>query len=516
MSHTWPRVFDGIIDSEDPVTAYFSHQTLGLPDCVSPTSYDNVSPGCPSGCVDPVKIFSAYSPANATDDPIHALWYCALYPNITNNFRLGVLSETNSSFLTASHVDTSLAKAASVTSIIWTYLAAYCESLEGCKQQNPHVCQATTLSINGSMLNTDAIDSCVQSICAKHPGAANTDVAGIGVLTSYILQAGLTLLSALTLTILSWRLKKSDQTSSRTQRFYDALLATQVDFLKTQCFLSMVISIASLIVLKSQSPVDQLALRATSIVSIVPVTLNLYILASFNPTRSSWYLYILSQCTLVLGACVVTEPQMTPLAELAYVDDTYNKNNMINSEYPNACSNSSPIGICFPSRPGPRAVYLPILIMAVKIIYIVSIPMVLSLAIWQLFSISYISALLSFNCFNLLPKKALLHLHKIALLFFLALLALFFMAISQLFSAGAVNTNWNFGQIITITVWIPTVAGFINNCMDGVGNAHTKQLPPRYQTIPSAGRYDEYSSELEIGHYDNSQKFSDGQHGQQV
>ena len=208
MSHAWSGIFDdifdGILDAQDSVQAYFSHDNhLGTPHCTENLPYGTVSPGCPSDCDDPAIVFG---------NPSHGflLWHCVLYPNITNHFRQGILSEANSCFLVTNHVDTSLAKAANVTLTISTCLTQYCESLAGCNQEKLHSCSVTALSIDGSMLNIHAMDSCMRSICANHPEPlASSDIAGPGVAASYIVQAGIPLLSALTLFVLVFFLENA-------------------------------------------------------------------------------------------------------------------------------------------------------------------------------------------------------------------------------------------------------------------------------------------------------------------
>ena len=513
MSHRWSEIYDGVQDAHDSVQAYSS--CLETPDRTGNGLTPNESPRCHSSCVDPVTIFG---PTGAQ----FGLFDCVLYTNITNAFRAGSLSGANKTYLTTKHVDTSLAHAADVTSTISTCLSEYCESLDDCKNRNTNVCSAPELSINGSMLDADKVGLCVQSICTSHPGLqANTDIAGIGILAAYIFQIGIALLSALVLLGLVCFKKDDDghisngmnsdynalasvtaenpdtsinprhaqkprEKVSRTKRLYGALLVALVDFLKAQCFLAMAISIAALILLNSKgslSMLDQMALVTASGVGVLPTTFNLYILATFNPTRKSWFLYVLSLCTWILGFSVALSPQMAALNRRNKLTDL-TVSPSFDRKFPNACGNISPVNIC-------PAYHQPNLKPEYTFCYALCLPIMLGLTVWQLSSDSRISAFL-----NTLPIRrprdfpwfwsTILHLGAMG--FFAAPIYLFFKSISDLFTNNAVNTVWSFGQIIAVTVWIPTLTGLVNSYIDGVDGAHNKQLPAGYitMTTPSA------------------------------
>lgn len=480
MSYPWPPVYNGVLDAQDPGQAYFSRSNLGSPDCITNIPQGTERSAC-SDCVEPTTIFGSAS----TD---YGIYHCALYTYVTNDFRLGALSEADKNYLITNQVNTSLARAATITSTISTCLAEYCENLGNCKKMN--VCSVAELNINGSILDADKVGSCVQSIFASHPEPeVNTDIAGIGILAAYIVQIGIALLIALILLGLVCFRKNDDvnsanqsvepkqQGASRMKRFHDALLVALVEFLKAQCFLAMAISIAALVLVDSHdslSMLDQMALVTASGVGILPTTFSLYILATFNPTRKSWFLYGLSLCTWILGFSVALSPHMAALNRRNKITDAW----AFDNEFPNACGNASPIHLCYTARrPDLKPEY--------TFYYTLCLPIMLGLTIWQLSSISRISTFL-----DAIPIKkprdtpwfwsVILHLGTIGL--FVVPVYLFFKSISDLFSNYTVNSTWSFGQIIAVTVWIPTVAGLVNSFVDGVDVAHTKQLPARYTT----------------------------------
>ena len=513
-------IYETVLTAQDPGQAYFSAQgnlsyNLGLPDCLNETAPGTNSSGCPSDCVDPTTIFTP------TYNSLNNLYHCAMYTWITRDFRLGSLSETNNTYLAINHVDTSLSHAGAVTSTVSTCLAAYCESLSDCKARHVNPCAASELSINGSVIDSLQTNTCVQAICDSHPQPqANTDIAGIGMLAAYIIQVGLMILSALVLLGLWCAHMKVGQSLYQrqpqdhayvgvaaesedrpvlptlnetripvTKRLEGALLVALVDFLKAQCFLAIAISIAALILVNSQreslGEINQLALVTASGVCILPTTFNLYLLATFNPTRKSWFLYGLSLWTWVLGYSVALSPQMAALNRLNKVETPY----LYDSSFPNACGNFSPLNLCgnfVPPNERPEYTFY----------YTLCLPVMVGLTVWQTTSISRVSTFFEAT-FPLKPRgySWLIHgvLHVAALSFFAVPLYLFFQSISQLFQYGSVSTMWGFGQIVAVTVWIPTVAGFVNSYADGVDRAHTKQLPAGHSTVntrmdPPGGR----------------------------
>lgn len=406
MSHSWPSIFDGVLDAPDALSVYFNNTYL------TQTTFYRFSAGWRT-CLDPEGLLNPYR---------EPFWKCVFYPNITNAFRLGLLSESNNTYLVLNNVDKSLATAADVTATVSTCLAAFCETLEDCKNKSLNPCSVTALNINGSMLNTDVVDMCVQSICASQPEPkANADIAGIGIIASYIIQTSMVLLSALILVVLvrllentnpstslisndldreraELRSENLDQTphdvhesdsrstsdkSSGIRRFVDALIRALEEFLKAQCFLSISISIAALIALNSQKSlgmVDQLALVKSGGAGILPTTFNFYILASFQPGQKSWYLYILCLSTWISGFSVVFSPQMVLLNKLktqtGKLDYGY--------QYPNACGNASPNNIC-PSS------FLSSMKTEYTFYYTLCLPIMFGLTIWQFSSLPLLS-----------------------------------------------------------------------------------------------------------------------------
>lgn len=506
MVRAWPDSLDEVFSVDDSVHAYFSEFDFNpsrFLDCGE--RYQIFGPRCCCQCDDPRWTFSNY----------FSLWECALYPNVTNSARLGTLPKNDSILLVNYHADTGLAKAANVTSMITACLVGYCNTLDICKEKNHDACSETALSINGSMLSTAAMDSCLLHICTSHPAPlVNADFVGIGTISSYLLGVGLSLLSAVILTILMVRLKRKTEPANaeistattmaspgshcrRTrfeadfegkkftaQRLHDAMVAALVEFLKTQCFLVMASSVAATFWYDTQytSFLDDLGLFTVANISIFPVTFTFYILATFNSTRKSRYLYSLSLCTWIFGFYTAFSLQISYENERDASDDDEYLQEDSYDEFPWACHQWTPYNICPTQFPG--AILLD-LSLGNSFYGVLCLPVIFGLTIWQLSPIPRIAALLA-SVRGRNPKNypwlppAIMHIVAIGLLG--APLYFSVKDVYSLFQTESVNMTWGFGQIVAIAAYIPFVAGLINNYVDGVGDAHTKQLPRRYGT----------------------------------
>lgn len=502
MIHSWPPQFNNVFTANDTTNAYLSQindSLAGIHGCHGRHASGN--PRCWTICDDPDYTFS--------DDV--SLWECALIPNITNYSRSGELSRKNQTFLVENHVDTSLVKAQNITSSISTCLVSYCNAYYPCGIRDPLVCTVAALTINGSMLRAEAIDSCVQSICASHPKPqANVDFSGIGIVFSYVLGVGLAITSALILILLALfctlsakRAQSTNsshpqtalQASSRDQyediatsykyekqilaarKLQDALLAALVEFLKAQCFLAMASSIAATIWYQTQqmSLLDGLALMTACNAGIFSVTITIYILAAFNYTRRSWFLYSLVLCTWI------TSLYATFSIQVAY---NYQRSSSRFDDYletgpfaqsPPACAQWPVAYICpnlkSPDLGGGYSFY-----------NILLLPHVIGVTFWQFSSVPFLSIKMSENHTPLL--LTIMHLGAIGLL----VTPLFFLgkSIVLLFAIQSIDTTWGFGQVVALTAWIPFITALVNNYLEGIADAHTKQLPYSYSTVAIA------------------------------
>ena len=463
-------------------------------DCIAAAYGDAKWDAAVSKCANTSTIFS--------ESGLEYLLYCCHYTQLTNDYRANVISLADRSCLDDNHVDTSLATAVGVVDTIAPCLTAYCEGSPACKTQNPFPCLQESLVINGTVLSNGTVDSCIDQICASHPALqANQDIAGIGMIASYIIQTGIALLIALSLLFLTiWPEIRNDpmavhlQAWSRDEllkpdtelvpdasghhKLYESLHQALIAFLLAQDFLALAISIAALQTLNSPGAlgqIDKVALGSASGSVILPTVFGLYTLASFYRESQSWYLFTLSLLVWVLGYSVALGPQMMRLS-------AQNRNPgatplfVQNAESPQVCGNFPPLKIC-------SDVHQPNLHPEYAFYYTLCLPVMLGLAIWQLSSLEFFSSLLM-KIFPVKLKekwKRLLFLimHFGAVGFFAAPFYLFFQSISDLLSNDAVNTTWGFGQIVAILATVPTVVEFVHTYVENKRSPHTRKITPR-------------------------------------
>ena len=425
--------------------------------------------------------------------------YCIRYTKLTNEYRANVLSTADRSCVDDSHVDTSVATAVRVVDTIVPCLTAYCEASTACKTQDPFPCYQESLATDGTLLNMDTVDSCMDQICASHPALrANQDIAGIGMIASYIIQTGIALLIALSLfflTIRSQNRKASMATNLQIwsrdghsessaepvhdalgkHKLYKSLRQALVAFLLAQNFLALAISIAALQTLNSPGvlgPLDEVALGSASGSVILPTVFGLYTLASFYRGSQSWYLFTLSLLVWVLGFSIALGPQMLRLsAQNRSTSLLYAKN----AESPQVCGNVPPYSICPNALP-------PDLHPEYAFYYTLCLPVILGLTIWQLSSLNSFSSLLN----RILPKNfrakwqrlLFLMMHLGAVGFLAAPSYFFFQSISDLLSNDAVNMTWGFGQIVAILATVPTVVEFVHTYVENNRSPHVRRIAP--------------------------------------
>lgn len=273
--------------------------------------------------------------------------------------------------------------------------------------------------------------------------------------------------------------EKKVSKQSHLQAIFESVLATLVEFHKTQCFLATAVSVASLMILYpgSSRPVtwaDQATLSIAGGIGILPVTFTYYVLALFNSKRKSWYIFGLSAISWTLGFAVSLSPKMI---SLLYISDN---NSFYNGGVPDSCGGTSPLNLCV--EPWERDIDID---MVYIFAYPSCVPMMIGLTIWQCKSNPNFAAKASRSSVKLFgshSRRWFKAMHTLALITFAVNFLIFTSGIVMLFVQGAVNNDWKFGQIIALTLWLPTLIGGINNWVDGVDAASTKQLPSAFRT----------------------------------
>ncbi|KAH7380249.1 hypothetical protein DE146DRAFT_729497, partial [Phaeosphaeria sp. MPI-PUGE-AT-0046c] len=233
------------------------------------------------------------------------LWSCALYPNITHDFRASTLPHASQEWVLRDDADTSIATSTRVTRFISRCMAAWCDNEESCGKTKCTVDRTTTGGSRDTgesetgdyRLDAQGLDLCLDSICGIQR-SSSPDIAGIGVITSIFMQLVLALVLPLILLfchILIRRMKNkielpvcspaSDDESftkrkiarrkiAAWEKSRQGVLATLEDFQRAQCCFAIAIDIASLITLYSGrekvTRVDRDAITLASFAGTLP------------------------------------------------------------------------------------------------------------------------------------------------------------------------------------------------------------------------------------------------------
>ena len=166
---------------------------------------------------------------------------------------------------------------------------------------------------NTTSPSTEALETCLEAICS--PITLNPDLAGIGVIASFLIQSGICILALVALLSLEWLALFRNERRS----IHAGLVAALVDFHKVQCCFSSTIQVTALILFREaqrNSALDATAIRSsfqdffgTSILvalatsGIIPISLTLACIGRYG--RQSWYLIILSLITMALASATL-------------------------------------------------------------------------------------------------------------------------------------------------------------------------------------------------------------------
>ena len=166
---------------------------------------------------------------------------------------------------------------------------------------------------NTTTPSTSALEECLEAICS--PITLNPDLAGIGVIASFLIQSGICILALVALLSFEWFALFENKRRS----FHAGLVAALVDFHKVQCCFSSTIQITALILFREaqkNSALDTVTIRSsfqdffgTSILlalatsGIIPISLTLACIGRYG--RQSWYLITLSFITMTLATATL-------------------------------------------------------------------------------------------------------------------------------------------------------------------------------------------------------------------
>ncbi|KAA6410606.1 MAG: hypothetical protein FRX48_06028 [Lasallia pustulata] len=372
---------------------------------------------------------------------------CSVYPYISHEISQG-------NFISSANLSVDLVNnitlAQNITGTISACLQGFCETVSSCEHITE--CSPTLLMVNNTLLSTEAISLCWTELCSHQSSTVNPDIAGAGVMISYLMQSALAIFAALLLygfcqySLMSrWRARKAAKTgprdtlaqreSSLATRQIQVLVFTLVEFQKAQCFFSMAVQIATLVFILTEqtyySPTDISALLTVSSMGVVSMLLNLYALMRYG--QSSWYIFCLSVCSWALSLAVTFHISFAYPYHKFYWDE--------------------PIIYIYPALA----------------------PLTLVLVLWQvgIWDCGLVKA--TRIAYGRLPSFVRNKVFWI-IMEHLCILGTFgwaFFLQSELFAMlfrGHVidTTNWGFGQIVGITYWVPTLVEYAYQQYNGI------------------------------------------------
>ncbi|KAE8445926.1 hypothetical protein EG329_012705 [Mollisiaceae sp. DMI_Dod_QoI] len=499
------------------------------------TGISDIIDGWRNGTLDPVWFLCFDNTANSVQcsevclDPF--LWFfnffqCLIYPTISKAFGAELFTANESAHLHALGYNQSTDDFN--FKVAWNYVSCmieYCELTPGCTDNpsyatvclepisNIDVFEAIgNLSIstaNSSQLGPlipklDVVTNCINNVICNVQPPTNTDISGIGVFASFVIQSGMAILVLVLLA--GWSLPGIFRGWMSSNHHIRAVVTAAVEFQKAQCYFAIAIQIASLIYIR------QLYLTAVSsgynnipgnfqtvglclVVSTIghlPVSFILTCLTYFH--RHSWYLIAVSLCSYVLSTCVLFYGNhVWTIGTTYYSLELVDLNGVL--QFP-ACAYNT-----FGGFPGPSYVscedfdmsYLPgnmshstlfallVAMWAISTVWI-------AVCIWEITKPNaWTSRIVQSRCIvrienrcfwisritqstpiihlqNRIPKNMWMYFHRIffVLTWTMSFTCQFYIYIEYLRTSGFVSTSWTFGQIVAITVWATCLVEYLN------------------------------------------------------
>ncbi|KAH7082795.1 hypothetical protein BKA63DRAFT_404177, partial [Paraphoma chrysanthemicola] len=247
------------------------------------------------------------------------LWSCALFPNLTRDFRESRLFNDSRATLLVDDVDTNISTSSQVTTFISTCLAAWCDNSEGCGKS---ICKpAQTTLHNRTILSAAGMDTCLDDICGVSR-FSSPDIAGVGVVTSIFIQMSIACATALAL--LACRVALARLSADRRvlgekelsehreirlkshaiRTLQESLLITLDEFQRAQCCFAIAIDIASLITLYNGSGtvtrIDRTAITMATFAGTLP-TIVVFATLLLHKTHDLSYTICLTSFTWILS-----------------------------------------------------------------------------------------------------------------------------------------------------------------------------------------------------------------------
>ncbi|KAF1811224.1 hypothetical protein P152DRAFT_66125 [Eremomyces bilateralis CBS 781.70] len=460
--------------------------------------------GCQSGdciadCQSKELVYTSFLQDNLTGNgkgPIRRYMACANVPSIATYQRMGLLTPANAAasrqFIAQNASDESLRN---ITSTVTDCLSSTCRASRRRRLCYDDYCSPMQLLAKNSSPNLTAIHRCLNRLCYSNYAAlpyADVDVIGIGVFSSYILQCLLILMLWAGLVVSgiyknSKRRRHAANASVKlpSRRHHRSWMDLLLQFHITQCYFSGTLMIASLsygIYETSMLVVFMFIPVATN--GILPVVFAYLLLVYY--WKSSTGITLLTIAVYILSSAVYWSlyAQIISLADISR-QDIYQQFMFKLSAIP-ACGGYSALAVC------PH-----ISLLGFKEVKLASDKLiVLTPFIWT-FSTAVLVTLLGFQLYQwnaerksteatskqvddaepMVDARGFERPRVIRMAFWATTLGMIVGMAAQLSLLGigtSLNmmnlSDWSFGQIVAVTIWVPPLLDYFYGELKGVVN----------------------------------------------
>ncbi|KAN0104864.1 hypothetical protein V8E51_010609 [Hyaloscypha variabilis] len=495
-----------LFDGGDPSEGLFDYLNTPFKDL----PIDTIS-NWTEACSSPETIFSGES-------ALGSFVGCLLYANITRNLASGsmVTNASDATFLSNDSEQIAL----SLRSTYTTCLTSYCATQAECAVSD--ICNVGNLLTGNYELSAQGVAKCWLKLCTPNVQSANPDIAGVGILLSYLTQNVIALLGFIALAVLGYGVYRKqkqllkptlnrgltgltlhDEPSEAKEKKhgktaedqYIVICATLADFHKAQCYFTFALQIATFVIVYSKTTpvifVDQTFLLIVSVDGLIPVAMTLYTLMTFG--KRSWYMIGLSVISMVLST-----------ANGIHIINTFTTYTAAPDLGVAACGGVGPAALCYVIGANDFIFTNTVAVLYYKIIMSMMDIVGGSMVIWKIVTESttwwsmltrevanrLVAGMRSKSGFtaddvhraNSINRRIQLWtavgFHSIVILVFLTCYGIEFYLFSQLFTSPYVDLKgWGFGQIVGITIWMGVIMELVYLEWNGIEEGLEWRLP---------------------------------------
>jgi len=478
-------------------TAHAQKPNTGVFNVLNHTGYGQTN------CTNSAVVFGSIPPDAAQVN----LWSCAFYVNLTRDFRDETLRPEDTNVVVENAVDTNISTSNQVTTFLSTCLVAWCDNSEQCGKS---ACRSLQLDVNQStILSAAGIDTCLNSICGVK-SISSPDIAGIGVIVSIFIQLSITLAAPVILLLCQiarkWITQKCNDVENglatrvplipliSIRTLEESVLATLDDFQRAQCCFAIAIDIASLITLfngpEKPTRIDRNAISLASFAGTLPPIVILATLLIYKERGLSYTVY-LTTATWILSLVTGYLPLTRSIGEMPY---TYIANQ------PAACGYQPPEHVCKEwgvESSIEQFSWIASILSVVAMSFLAArwiLPAIYSIYVrspLRTFITTHMPKPVQHHYGHWVPsplsprfvKQGLRSFIYLALFISVVNCGVYIMMILTYMGRGSMHTEWGFGQVVAVAVWLPTILGGLGDAMYGTLRGRSNMLPGTLRVI---------------------------------